>query len=240
MKIRLYHQPIGFEGKQSPIPDDFGWLLRGCLVVGSLLLPPVTMYCATGGKTWHSVLTVHIWIIFFFTGSTTFLSVCLFVFLIYQRKTGNCLMALAGKCSNSKIFQSSWVWWKFWKCNHSKKKPEKREVTCQLLWCLRRGEQLVIFKMFESHAVHQNSVSLFPYYQGYICSHKAEGRSTGRSAVTQISQRSAPAVRLVGVQQCRSLSLCLRSHPTLQLHKPLRHCCVKGLQRHDDGKCFIV
>lgn len=151
-------------------------------------------------------------------------------------------MALAGKCSNSKIFHSSWVWWKFWKCNHSKKKPEKREVTCQLLWCLRRGEQLVIFKMFESRAVHHNSVSLFPYYQGYICSHKAEGRSTGKSTVTQISQRSAPAVRLVGVQQCRSLSLCLRSHPTLQLHKPLslRHCCVKGLQRHDDGKCFIV
>lgn len=26
-----------------------------------------TMYCATGGKTWHSLLAAHIWIIFLFT-----------------------------------------------------------------------------------------------------------------------------------------------------------------------------
>lgn len=99
--------PVYWIWRQAEPQPWWFWVIIGWLPGGEVSSTPPciylwTMYCVSGGKTWNSLLRAHIWIIFLFTGSTTFLSAFFFsfffLFLIYQRKSGNRLMILAHKC----------------------------------------------------------------------------------------------------------------------------------------------
>lgn len=147
------------------------WLPVGKITSTSYCLPPLTMQCATGGETLHSVLPVDICVIVFFTGSITF---GCFFFKIYQEKSRNCLTGLADKCRSSQVFHSSWVWWKFWKCNLKRRNQKTRRGNTRTAIMLKEKGTARYFWMLRSCiTIHRNLVSLFPYYQWYISCQKA-------------------------------------------------------------------
>lgn len=157
------------------------------------------------------MLPVHICVIISFTGSMTF-----GIFLKNLSRKVKKLTGLADERRNSQIFHSSWVWWKFWKCNLKRRNQKTRRGNVRTAKMLRgRGTACYIWMLRSCITMHRNLV-VFPYYQCTSAAKKHMLKEHSNLNQSSVAQGSAPAVRLLGVQQCRCLSLSHRNNPTSQ------------------------